>query len=85
MGRRRLLLLTALSLVVTGITQGWSEVYLHCSRPSSRRKQPGTDSTGFGLPVSLAVAEAMGGGITTTSIGRKHGSTFRLVLGAGSG
>ena len=44
-----------------------------------------TDSTGLGLPVSLGMAEAMGGRITATSSGRGHGSTFRLVLEAGSG
>ena len=44
-----------------------------------------TDSTGLGLPVSLGMAEAMGGKITATSVGNGHGSTFRLVLNAGQG
>jgi signal transduction histidine kinase len=43
------------------------------------------DSTGLGLPVSLGMAEAMGGTITANSIGEGHGSTFRLVLDAGTG
>ncbi len=44
-----------------------------------------TDSTGLGLPVSLGMAEAMGGRISATSEGPDHGSTFRLVLHEGRG
>jgi len=43
------------------------------------------DSTGLGLPVSLGMAEAMGGTITANSVGEGHGSTFRLVLDVGNG
>jgi signal transduction histidine kinase len=43
------------------------------------------DSTGLGLPVSLGMAQAMGGTIQADSLGEGHGSTFRLVLNAGSG
>ena len=42
-------------------------------------------STGLGLPVSLGMAQAMGGTIQADSLGAGHGSTFRLVLNAGSG
>ncbi len=44
-----------------------------------------TDSTGLGLPVSLGMAEAMGGTIQVDSVGEGHGSVFRLILGAGTG
>ncbi|MCP3973523.1 MAG: HAMP domain-containing histidine kinase [bacterium] len=43
------------------------------------------DSTGLGLPVSLGMAQAMGGTIQATSLGAGHGSTFRLVLLTGTG
>lgn len=43
------------------------------------------DSTGLGLPVSLGMAQAMGGTIQADSLGAGHGSTFRLVLSAGTG
>jgi signal transduction histidine kinase len=43
------------------------------------------DSTGLGLPVSLGMAEAMGGTIHADSLGPGHGSTFRLVLNVGTG
>ena len=43
------------------------------------------DSTGFGLPVSLGLAEAMGGTIEVESDGPGFGSLFRLVLQRGSG
>lgn len=43
------------------------------------------DSTGLGLPVSLGMAQAMGGTIQADSLGEGHGSTFRLVLNAGTG
>jgi signal transduction histidine kinase len=43
------------------------------------------DSTGLGLPVSLGMAQAMGGTIQADSLGAGHGSTFRLVLNAGTG
>jgi signal transduction histidine kinase len=44
-----------------------------------------TDSTGFGLPVSLGLAEAMGGTIAVESGGPGQGTLFRLVLQRGSG
>jgi signal transduction histidine kinase len=43
------------------------------------------DSTGLGLPVSLGMAQAMGGTIQADSLGPGHGSTFRLVLNVGTG
>jgi signal transduction histidine kinase len=43
------------------------------------------DSTGLGLPVSLGMAEAMGGSITAESLGAGRGATFRLVLEIGTG
>ena len=43
------------------------------------------DSTGLGLPVSLGMAEAMGGTISASSVGKGHGATFRLVLDAANG
>ena len=43
------------------------------------------DSTGLGLPISLGMAQAMGGTIHADSLGVGHGSTFRLALPAGRG
>ncbi len=43
------------------------------------------DSTGLGLPVSLGLAEAMGGTIEVESDGVGRGSLFRLVLQHGGG
>ncbi len=43
------------------------------------------DSTGLGLPVSLGLAQAMGGTIEVESSGAGLGSTFRLVLQRASG
>lgn len=43
------------------------------------------DSTGLGLPVSLGLAEAMGGTIEVQSEGEGKGSTFRLVLERANG
>ena len=44
-----------------------------------------SDSTGLGLPISLAFAHAMGGTIDAVSAGESLGSTFRLELPAGPG
>ncbi len=43
------------------------------------------DSTGLGLPVSLGLAQAMGGSIEVISDGIGKGSIFRLVLLPGDG